>query len=84
VGSSFKINQPGLDKIGKEATKNYAALMQQVLDRLAQTQNGKPLDQVKRALKTEWERAGNKISDPELTKWAGLLSSGTRIELRTS
>jgi hypothetical protein len=38
---------------------------------------------VKAALVREWRKGGGSISDQEATDWATLISSGTRIEVRT-
>ena len=83
MASDFKFNKNAIDQIARDAVKQYARDTQPLLDRLAVSEKGKPVDEVKRALKREWERpgTGRTISDPELTQWAETLASGNRIVL---
>ena len=63
----------------KEVRKNTQA----TFDRLSRSHKGKPVPEVKRALKRAWEREpGAKITDPELTAYATAISEGTRIKVR--
>lgn len=66
--------QSGVDKFAREQTRD--------LDRLRQQYVGRPIDEIKPALHRLFARYGGKITDPELSEWAQLISDGTRIELK--
>ena len=66
--------QSGVDKVAREQTRD--------LDRLRQQYVGRPIDEIKPALQRLFARYDGKITDPELSDWAQLISDGTRIELQ--
>jgi hypothetical protein len=43
---------------------------------------GRPVDSIKPALKRLFERRGGKITEPELTQYAEMISDGTKIEFK--
>lgn len=40
---------------------------------------GRPIAEIKPALKRAWEKGGGSITDPELTEYAQMISDGTKI-----
>jgi hypothetical protein len=81
--ADFKFDQRALDKLAKQAVEAKAKEIQAMLDRLSRSCQGKPVDEVKRTLKREWERDGGKITDPELSQYAEVLATGGRVQVRT-
>jgi hypothetical protein len=57
--------------------------MTREFDRLRAQYAGRPVAEIKPALKRVWERGGGSLSDPELTEYAQLISDGTRIEFQS-
>ena len=81
----FKFDENAIDRLAKDATKQIANELQETMDALLRTQRGKPVAEVKMAVKREWERRpGATITDPELTTYAEALTAGTRITLQAS
>lgn len=69
-----------LEKAAKDSVKQS---VQPMLDRLSRVCNGKPVDEVKRRLASEWKRVtGGRITDPDLTGWAIQLAEGGRIVMK--
>jgi hypothetical protein len=66
--------QAGLDRVAREQTRD--------LDRLRQQYTGHPVAEIKPALQRLFARYDGKITDPELSEWARLISDGTRIEMK--
>lgn len=56
--------------------------MTRELDRLSTRYAGRPVAEIKPALKRIWEKDGGSISDPELSEYAQMISEGTRIEFK--
>lgn len=48
-------------------------------DRLQTQYAGRPVAEIKPALKIAWEQGGGSITDPELTEYAQMISDGTKI-----
>lgn len=65
--------QKGVDKVAAEQTRD--------LDRLRRQHTGRPVAEIKPALQQLFRRYDGKITDPELTKWAQMISDGTRITM---
>lgn len=63
----------------EDHVKDVSRDMTRDFDRLHAEFSGRPVDEIKPALKKVWERDGGSISDPELTEYAQLISDGTRI-----
>jgi hypothetical protein len=86
AGSSFALSddfERKLEAIAANAVREKAAELQRVLDRVSQEYFGRPVDEVKPVQKQRWDRTGGKLTDPDLTKYATLISEGVRIKLRT-
>ena len=66
--------QAGLDRVAREQTRD--------LDRLRQQYTGHPVAEIKPALQRLFARYDGKITDPDLSEWAQLISDGTRIEMK--
>lgn len=66
--------QAGIDKMAAEQNRE--------LDRLRQQYTGRPVEQIKPALQRLFARYDGKITEPDLTEWAQLISDGTKITLK--
>lgn len=86
--SSFKFNPRDLERAVLQAAdgavRQKANDLQGVVDRLGRTHQGRPVDEVKVALRTAWRSAtgDGDITDPRLTQWATYISEGRRIKIR--
>jgi len=60
--------------LSREMTRDF--------DRLHARYAGRPVDEIKPALKRVWEKGGGTISEPELTGYAQMISEGTKIEFQ--
>jgi hypothetical protein len=52
------------------------------IDRLRLEYQGRPVGSIKPALKRLFERRGGKITEPELSQYAEMISGGTKIEFK--
>lgn len=79
----FELDRQAISKVVNQDLSERTAEMQRLFDRLRSTQQGKPLSQVKQALKREWERLGPgaTISDPELSRYAKEIAEGRQIRV---
>lgn len=66
--------QAGIDRVARDQTGD--------LDRLRRQYTGHPVAEIKPALQRLFARYNGKITDPELSEWAQLISDGTRIEMK--
>lgn len=85
MGVKVKMNpnwERNLNRIVHGAVKNIANDYQQMLDRISRRYKGRPVPEIKSALGREWSRLGGTISDAELTRYAQLISKGTRIKMQ--
>lgn len=84
--SGFTFDRAALDRAVKQAAndgvRKVANNYQRLLDDLASTHAGSPLEEVKEALQAGWRRLGGELTDPELTRFAQLIKDGERIEFR--
>lgn len=86
--SSFKFNPRALERAVLQAAdgavRRKADNLQTVVDNLERTHQGRPVDEVKVALRTAWRSAtgDGDITDPELTQWATHISEGRHINVR--
>ena len=84
--SGFTFDRTALDRAVKQAAndgvRKVANNYQRMLDDLASTYSGHPLEEVKAALQAAWRRLGGELTDPELTRFAQLTKDGERIEFR--
>jgi len=84
VSSDFTFDKRGMEKLAKEAVRDVAKEAQRVFDRLGSSYEGKPIAEIKPALRREWRRVlGGDITDPDLTEYAEHISAGTRIVFKT-
>lgn len=86
--SSFSFNPDDLERVVRQAAdgavRQKANDLQAVVDNLGRTHQGRPVDEVKVALRGAWQNAtgDGDITDPELTDWATYISEGRHIEIR--
>lgn len=72
-----------LQRVAQDLVDEAAKDHQKLFDSLGRRYKGRPVPEVKNALRREWRRLGGDISDPDLTDYATLISEGTRIKMRT-
>lgn len=65
--------QAGLERVTREQNRD--------LDRLCQRYVGRPVGEIEPALQRLFARYDGKITNPELSEWAQMISDGTRIVL---
>jgi hypothetical protein len=87
MGSGFKFEmsrnfERELDKVLHGTMNDIASDYQKMFDSLSRRYKGRPVSEVKPALRREWAQVGGSIADPELTDYATLISEGTRIEMK--
>lgn len=73
-----------LNRMVQDSVKGIADEYQQMFDRLGRQYKGRPVPEVKSALRREWSRLGGTISDAELSDYAQLISEGTRIKMKVA
>jgi hypothetical protein len=78
----FKFDENAVRRLAQEATRNVANAAQPVLDRVAQSHSGKPLDEVLTALRRAPWPAGVRLPDETLRMCATEISEGRRVEVR--
>lgn len=71
-----------LEKAIRPAMGDIADGYRKMFDSLGRRYQGRPVSEIRLALRREWSRLGGSISDPELTEYATHISEGTRIEMR--
>ncbi|MEU5323023.1 hypothetical protein AB0G67_40665 [Streptomyces sp. NPDC021056] len=78
------INKGALQKVARQATRDLASKLTRALNALTPQYQGRPLDEVKRAVQQTWARnsGGGSITDPELTEFAEKIAAGGRVEVR--
>jgi hypothetical protein len=65
------------------AVARFNAVMQPVLDRVADRCAGQPVNDVREVLAVEWgANAGKALPEPYLTNWATRIGNGERVVLR--
>lgn len=64
--------QPAIDDMARDMTRE--------MDQLSAQYAGRPADEIKPALQQLFARDGGSITEPELSEYAEMISSGTRIE----
>ena len=69
-----KAAQQGVNDVAKELTHD--------MERLRLQYQGRRAGSIKPALKRLFERRGGKITEPELTQYAEMISGGTKIEFK--
>lgn len=81
--SDFKFDKRAFDKLAKDMVKDEAKRLQKMMDDLVRRYQGHPVAEVKSALARQWKKDGGKITEPELTEWATLISEGTHIKIKS-
>jgi len=85
VGSGFGLGRDFEREIAKAAQsglREVANDYQKMFDSLGRRYRDQPVEVIKPALRREWSKIGGRISDPELTDYATLISEGTHIEMK--
>lgn len=52
---------------------------QQLLDRMGREYRGKPVSEIKAALRAEWKKLGGDLTDTQLTEFAKRINKGTPV-----
>jgi len=71
-----------IESEAQAAINDRAAQRTQELEAFRQQHSGRPLEEIKPALKRLFENDGGSITEPELSDWAQLISEGIRIEMK--
>ena len=66
--------QSGVNKIAAEQTRD--------LDRLRQQYTGRAVSEIKPALQQLFRRYDGRLTEPQLTEWAQMISDGTRVTMK--
>jgi hypothetical protein len=76
---------PGWEcQVGRMAVDGVLRRIQPVLDEIHEQYAGCPVDEIKPVLAREWTACtrGGSIAEPDLTRYASVISQGRRIVLR--
>lgn len=83
--SGFKINfndlKRELEKQVQPALNSLGRQLEQELASLHRTHVGRPLPEVKAAVKHAVEKIGGRVTDPELTEYATAIQTGQQIKI---
>lgn len=79
--ATFEIDKRALEKVANDAMRQRGAEMQRMFDQMHRSHAGKPLEDVKAALRTACRRAGLTPDARQLQTWGQAISDGTRIVL---
>ena len=71
-----------LNEMVQDALRDIASDYQKMFDRLGLQYKGRPIPEIKAALRHELSQLGGTISDVELTDYATLISEGTHIKIQ--
>jgi hypothetical protein len=85
MGAKFTMSgnfERDLKKQVQSAVNDVAADYQRIFDDLGRRYKGRPVSQIKPALKRAVEARGGKFTDPELTRYAEHISKGTTIKMK--
>jgi len=80
--AQFKFDQGAIDRTVQDAMRGAKRDLQRSFDDLGRRYRGRPVNEVKAALRDVLRREGWNVSEPELTEWATTISEGTRIVLK--
>lgn len=80
----LNINERALKKIANDKVSQMTRDLTTALNALTSRHQGKPIDEVKRAIQDVWSRktGGGSITDPELTQFAEQIAAGGRVTVR--
>lgn len=81
---SFKVefDQRAIDRAVQDTMRAVQRDLQRSFDDLGRRYRGRPVHEVKVALRDVLRRGGGNAGEPELTEWATAISEGTRIVLK--
>ncbi|MGW6144307.1 hypothetical protein [Streptomyces sp. NPDC055140] len=84
--SKLKIDDSALRKVAEQATRKLASDLTRALNVLTPQYQGRPLDEVKKAVAETWSRhsGGGSITDPELTKFAEQIAAGGQVTVNAA
>jgi hypothetical protein len=78
----FEPNQQGIDAAVRAAAESFTTGLQQAVDDVSATHQGRPVEDVKPALRERLRQVpGATVDDPKLSEWAGYISNGRPINL---
>lgn len=80
--AQFKFDQGAIDRVVQDAMRGAQHDLQRSFDDLGRRYRGRPVNEVKVALRDVLRRGGGNVGEPELTEWATAISEGTRIVLK--
>lgn len=78
----FKINEKAIKRVIQPAMRDIARTYDREFEKLRVHYTGKPVAEIKPAIKRLFRSNGGSISDPELTSYAELISQGKSIRMK--
>jgi hypothetical protein len=83
IMAKFEFNEQALADVANQAVAVRAKEMQELLDGLLATQQGRDVEEVKLVLESRWQTQFDRsLADPHLSVWAKQLASGGRVEVQ--
>lgn len=82
--AKIKFDDKAIKKVVNDGVRKMAADLTRQLNALTAQCEGKPVDEVKRAVQGAWSRGtgGGSITDPELTQFAEQIAAGGQVTVR--
>jgi hypothetical protein len=82
--ADFSFDDSAFRRFVEGMRHTIAPVIQQALDDIYRTHEGKPVDEVKLALQHRWATNGEgwELTDPHLSAYAEVISEGRRIEMQ--
>ncbi|MGW8955852.1 hypothetical protein [Streptomyces sp. NPDC055709] len=82
--AKFKFDKSAARRLVQKRTEELAQKLTRDLNALVPTHQGRPVDEVKEAIRSVWTRStgGGSITDPELTQFAESIAGGQRVAVR--
>lgn len=81
MSARVKLDRRALDRVVQDVVRDVRRDLQRSFDDLGRRYRGRPVPEVRSALRDSIRRHGGTASEPELTQWATAISEGTRITL---
>jgi hypothetical protein len=80
---SFEMDSGWEHQVSRMAVKGLCGRLQPTLDWIHEQYAGRPVEEIKPVLAREWTACtgGGPIADPDLTRYASVISGGRRIVL---
>lgn len=84
MASSFKFDDAAIRRVARDATAKMARDLTARLNVLVPQYTGRPLDEVKQAVRMAWKAgsSGGEITDPHLTAFAEQIAAGGTIKVQ--